>query len=81
MTHNLQSAAIGARIRGAAYAVAPFLVFVYVAGYALGQWVHRTNDRMAAAYLQLLGLERSPAANAPAPKPIIKPIILSLIHI
>ena len=75
MTHNLQSAAIGARIRGAAYAVAPFLVFVYVAGYALGQWVHRTNDRMAAAYLQLLGLQRPPAVDAPAPKPIIKPSI------
>ena len=75
MTHNLQSAAIGARIRGAAYAVAPFLVFVYVAGYALGQWVHRTNASLAAAYLQLLGLQRPPAVDAPAPQPQRKPTI------
>ena len=73
MNHNLQSAAIGARIRGAAYAVAPFLVFVYTAGYMLGQWIHRTNDRLAAAYLRMLGLERPPVETAPAaPRPVIR---------
>ena len=65
MIHNLQSAAIGARMRGAAYAVAPLLVFVYTAGYMLGRWLHRSNDRLAAAYLQLLGLERPPVEAAP----------------
>jgi hypothetical protein len=73
MIHNLQSAAIGARMRGAAMAVAPLLVFVYTAGYMLGRWLHRSNDRLAAAYLQLLGLERSPAEAAPvAPKAVIR---------
>ena len=73
MNQSLSSSAIGARIRGAAYAVAPFLVFVYAAGYTLGQWLHRTNDRMASAYLQLLGLQRPPAVDAPAPQP--QPVI------
>ncbi len=73
MNHNLKSAVIGTRIRGAAYAVAPFLVFVYTAGYMLGQWLHRTNDQLAAAYLRMLGLERPPVEVAPAaPKPAIR---------
>ena len=73
MNQSLSSSANGARIRGAAYAVAPFLVFVYAAGYTLGQWLHRTNDRMASAYLQLLGLQRPPAVDAPAPQPQPQP--------
>ena len=68
MNQSLSSSAIGARMRGAAYAVAPFLVFVYTTGYILGQWMHRTNDRMAAAYVRFLGL-------APAPQPQPQPII------
>ena len=60
MKHNLQSAVIGAHIRGAARAVAPFLVFAYTAGYMLGQSIHRFNDRLAAAYVRLLG--HAPAA-------------------
>ena len=72
MKHNLQSAVIGAHIRGAARAVAPFLVFVYVAGFTLGTWLHRTNDQLAAAYLRLLGLERPPVEAAPAPRPVIR---------
>ena len=66
----LTSAAIGTRLERFARAIAPALVAVYVAGYALGQWVHRTNDRMAAAYVRFLGL-----APAPQPKPTIKPSI------
>ena len=69
MIHNLQSAAIGARMRGAAMAVAPFLVFTYTAGYMLGQALHRFNDRLAAAYVRLLGLA---PASAPAPRPAIR---------
>ena len=73
MKHNLQSAIIGARMRGAAKAVAPFLVFAYVAGFTFGAWLHRTNDQLAAAYLRLLGLERPPVETA-------KPAIRAAIH-
>ncbi len=72
MKHNLQSAVIGARMRGTAKAVAPFLVFAYVAGFTFGTWLHRSNDQLAAAYLRLLGLERPPVEAAPAPKPTIR---------
>jgi hypothetical protein len=50
-------------------AVAPFLVFTYTAGYMLGQALHRFNDRLAAAYVRLLGLA---PASAPAPRPAIR---------
>jgi hypothetical protein len=73
MIHNLQSAVIGAHIRGAARAVAPFLVFAYVAGFTFGTWLHRSNDQLAAAYLRLLGLERPPVKAA-------KPAIRAAIH-
>jgi len=73
MKHNLQSAIIGARMRGTARAVAPFLVFAYVAGFTLGTWLHRTNDQLAAAYLRLLGLERPPVE-------AVKPAIRAAIH-
>ena len=66
MKHNLQSAVIGAHIRGAARAVAPFLVFAYTAGYMLGQSIHRFNDRLATAYVRLLG--HAPAAQPQAPR-------------
>jgi hypothetical protein len=68
----LSSSAIGARLEGAARASLPVLVFVYTAGYMLGQWIHSTNDRMAAAYLRLLGLERPPVEAAPVHKPAIR---------
>ena len=55
MIHNLSAASLGGRLRGAAYAVAPFLVFVYTAGYMLGQWIHSTNDRLAAAHARWIG--------------------------
>ena len=73
MKHNLQSAVIGARMRGTAKAVVPFLVFAYVAGFTLGAWLHRTNDQLAAAHLRLLGLERPPVETA-------KPAIRAAIH-
>ena len=47
----LTSAEIGTRLEQFARAIAPALVAVYVAGYALGQWLHRVNDRLAAAYV------------------------------
>ena len=62
------SAEIGTRLEQLARAIAPVLVAVYAAGYTLGQWLHSVNDRMAAAYVRLLGL-------APAPQPAAKPVI------
>jgi hypothetical protein len=62
----LTSAEIGTRLEALARAIAPVLVAVYTAGYMLGQWIHSTNDRMAAAYVRLLGL--APAAQ-PQPQP------------
>ena len=70
----MTSAAIGTRLEAVARAIAPALVLAYVAGYTLGQWLHTTNDRLAAAYLRLLGLSKpcpqvAPAAQPPAAKP------------
>lgn len=62
----LTSAEIGTRLEALARATAPVLVAVYTAGYMLGQWIHSTNDRMAAAYVRLLG--HGPAAQ-PQPQP------------
>ena len=67
---NFTSAAIGTWLEAVARAVAPALVAVYVAGYTLGSWLHRTNDQLAAAYVRLLGL-----TPAPAPKPVIRAAI------
>ena len=76
MIHNLQSAAIGARLRGAAYAVAPFLVFIYTAGLITGQWYRRITAALAAAHARWIGDEwrftqpvSAPAAQPPAAKP------------
>ena len=70
----LTSAEIGTRLEQFARAIAPALVAVYVAGYALGQWLHRVNDRLAAAYVRLLGLAPAPQPQ-PQPQPQRKPII------
>jgi len=42
----LTSAEIGTRLEALARAVAPAMVAVYVAGYTLGAWLHRTNDQL-----------------------------------
>ena len=69
----LTSAEIGTRLEQYARAIAPVLVAVYTAGYILGQWVHRTNDRLAAAHVRLLGLAPAPQPQPqPAPQPIVK---------
>ncbi len=70
----LTSAEIGTRLEALARAIAPAMVAAYTAGYMLGQWLHATNDRLAAAYLRLLGLSKpcpqvAPAAQPPAAKP------------
>ena len=76
----LTSAEIGTRFEAVARAVAPALVAVYTAGYMLGQWLHTTNDRLAAAYVRLLGLAPAPQPAA-QPKPQApKPIIRATVH-
>jgi hypothetical protein len=65
----LTSAEIGTRLETVARAIAPALVAVYTAGYMLGQWLHATNDRLAAAYVRLLGLAPAPQPQPPAAKP------------
>ena len=65
----LTSAEVGTRLEALARAVAPALVAAYTAGYMLGQWLHATNDRMAAAYVRLLGLAPAAQPQPPAAKP------------
>ena len=67
--HILTSAEIGTRLEAVARAVAPALVAVYTAGFMLGQWLHATNDRMASAYVRLLGLSPEAQPQPPAAKP------------
>ena len=84
MQNNLKSAAIGARMRGAARAVAPFLVFVYTLGLITGEWYRSITAAMAAAHSRWIGDEwrfdqpaHAPAAQpqAPAPRPVIRAAI------
>ena len=75
----MTSAEIGTRLETVARAIAPALVAVYTAGYMFGQWLHATNDRMAAAYVRLLGL--APVAQPPAqPQPAPKPVVRATLH-
>ena len=83
----MTSAEIGTRLETVARAIAPALVAVYTAGYMLGQWLHATNDRMAAAYVRLLGLAPAPqpqlTAQPPAAKPQAprtRPVIRATLH-
>lgn len=75
----LTSAEIGTRLEAVARAIAPALVLAYVAGYMLGQWLHATNDRLAAAYLRLLGLSKPCPQTAPA-APAARPVIRATLH-
>ena len=80
MIHNLQSAAIGARMRGAAMAVAPLLVFVYTIGLITGEWYRSTTAAMAAAHSRWVGdaWRFDQPVIAPAPKP--RPVIRAAVH-
>ena len=73
----LTSAEIGTRLEALARAVAPAMVAVYTAGYMLGQWIHSTNDRLAAAYVRLLGL--APTAQ-PQPPAAIRAAVKATVH-
>ena len=76
MTHNLQSAVIGARLRSAARAVAPFLVFAYTLGLITGEWYRGTTAAMAAAHSRWIGdawrFDQPVSAPAAAPRPVIR---------
>ena len=79
----LTSAEIGTRLEAVARAIAPALVAVYTAGYMFGQWLHTTNDQLAAAYLRLLGLTKPCPQVAPAAQPqpqAPKPTIRATVH-
>jgi hypothetical protein len=80
MIHNLQSAVIGAHLRSAARAVAPFLVFVYTIGLITGEWYRSTTAAMAAAHSRWIGdaWRFDQPVSVPAPKP--KPVIRAAIH-
>jgi len=76
MIHNLQSAAIGARMRGAARAVAPFLVFAYTLGLITGEWYISTTAAVAAAHSRWIGdewrFDQPVIAPAAAPRPAVR---------
>ena len=82
----MTSAEIGTRLETVARAIAPAMVAVYTAGYMLGQWLHATNDRMAAAYVSLLGLTPAPQPQPtaqpqpPAPQPAIRAAVKAAVH-
>ena len=84
MIHNLQSAAIGARMRGAAYAVAPFLVFVYTLGLITGEWYRSTTAAVAAAHARWIGdawrFDQPVDVPVAPPKPAPKPAIRATLH-
>jgi hypothetical protein len=44
---TLHSATIGAHLHRIARAIVPLVAFAYVAGLALGDWIHWANDRLA----------------------------------
>ncbi len=58
----MTSAEIGTRLESVARRIAPVVAAVYVAGFMFGRWLHRLNDRLAAAYVRLLGLHKPPEA-------------------
>ena len=76
MKHNLQSAVIGAHLRSAARAVAPFLVFVYTLGLITGEWYRSTATAMAASHSRWIGdawrFDQPAHAPAAAPRPVIR---------
>jgi len=77
MTHTTRgplrgsSAEIGTRLEAAARQVVPVIAAVYVAGYMFGRWLHRLNDRLAAAYVRLLGLHKPPEAPVPPKRKVV----------
>ena len=71
-------AVVGAHIELRVRQIARVLVAVYTAGFMFGRWLHRLNDRLARAYVRLLGLERPPVVppEPPRPRPVVKAVIV-----
>jgi hypothetical protein len=59
---TLHSTTIGDHLHRIARAIVPLVAFAYVAGYALGDWIHWLNDRLAGR-----GRERWAAPARPRP--------------
>ena len=56
----------GAALEAAARAVVPAIALAYVAGMALGRWIHDLNDALAA----MASRRPAPAAAPAAPRPV-----------
>jgi hypothetical protein len=72
---SIQSAALadwGPTIETAARRIAVLVAFTYAAGFTLGAWIHQANDRLAAAYVALLGLSEPKPVDA-TPEPVAQP--------
>ncbi len=67
----MTSAEIGTRLENGVRRIAPVIAAVYVAGYMFGRWLHRLNDRLAAAYVRLLGLHKPPQAPVPPKRKVV----------
>jgi hypothetical protein len=65
---TLHSTTIGDHLHRIARAIVPLVAFAYVAGYALGDWVHWLNDRLAGR-----GRERWAAPARPRPVALLQP--------
>lgn len=60
---------VGQALLKGARCLALSVAVVYAAGLTLGLWVHATNDRLASAYVTMLGLTpNAPAVVKAAPK-------------
>lgn len=67
-TTPLHSATIGAHVHRIARALVPLVAFVYVAGYALGDWIHWANDCLVGR-----GRQRWAAPARPRPVALLQP--------
>lgn len=73
---TIQSAALadwGPAIETAVRRIAVLVAFTYALGFTFGAWVHRTNDRLAAAYVAFLGLAE-PVAVVTTAEPVAEPV-------
>jgi hypothetical protein len=75
--HNVT---IGAHLHRIARAIAPLVAAVYVAGLALGDWIHWANDRLVGRGRQrwAVALLQPVAADMPVAKPEQEPITIPL---
>jgi hypothetical protein len=72
---TIQSACLadwGPTIETTVRRIAVIVAFTYAAGFTLGAWLHRTNDRLSRAYVALLGLSEPVAVDA-TPGPVQAP--------